>query len=443
MDSNKKQLTFFDMFSGIGGFKIALGKAGFKCVGYCDNDKYATKLYREFFNTEEEIYFDDATTIRTDELPDFDILCAGFPCQAFSIAGKRRGFNESRGTMFFEVARILRDKKPKYFILENVKGLLNHERGGTFATIVKILSDLGYSTQWQVLNSKFFGVPQNRERVLLVGCLTGECIGKVFPISSNDAKNISNLNAIAITKGKSQGNRVYSPDGISSCLTSNGGGLGGKTGLYFINKPRFDTYKASDIVQTLKVAGDTPLMRVRNGTKKRIGGRGRRLSAECVKHIPQKPKSRLTPPTKQGFDEAIKVRNGTKAGFDIASIGDGISLGYPTSTTRRGRVGKKVSQTLDTHCQMGTIDKFRIRRLTPLECFRLQGFPDEMIKKAYELKISDAQLYKMAGNAVTVNTVYSVVKRIADCEQRLEGLSEDKTATPFNASNQAAEVENA
>jgi DNA (cytosine-5)-methyltransferase 1 len=371
MDLIKKQLTFFDMFSGIGGFKIALEKAEFKCVGYCDNDKYATKLYREFFNTEEEMYFDDATTIRTDELPDFDILCAGFPCQAFSIAGKRRGFNESRGTMFFEVARILRDKKPKYFILENVKGLLNHERGGTFATIVKILSDLGYSTQWQVLNSKFFGIPQNRERVLLVGCLTGECSGKIFPISSNDAKNISNLNTIAITKGKSQGNRVYSVDGISSCLTSNGGGQGGKTGLYFINKPRFNTYKASDIVQTLKVAGDTPLMRVRNGTKK---------------------------------------------GYDEASIGDGISLGYPTSTTRRGRVGKQVSQTLDTHCQMGTIDKFRIRRLTPLECFRLQGFPDEMIKKAYALKISDAQLYKMAGNAVTVNTVYAVAKRIAEVE---------------------------
>lgn len=365
------RLRFFDMFSGIGGFKIALEKAGFKCVGYCDNDKYATKLYREFFNTEEEMYFDDATTIRTDELPDFDILCAGFPCQAFSIAGKRRGFNESRGTMFFEVARILRNKKPKYFILENVKGLLNHERGGTFATIVKILSDLGYSTQWQVLNSKFFGTPQNRERVLLVGCLTGECIGKVFPISSNDAKNISNLNTIAITKRKAQANRVYSTKGISSCLTSNGGGLGGKTDLYFINKPRFNTYKASNIVQTLKVAGDTPLMKVRNGTKK---------------------------------------------GYDEASIGDGISLGYPTSTTRRGRVGKKVSQTLDTHCQMGTIDKFRIRRLTPLECFRLQGFPDAMVKKAYALKISDAQLYKMAGNAVTVNTVYAVAKRIAEVE---------------------------
>ena len=112
----------------------------------------------------------------------------------------------------------------------------------------------------------------------------------------------------------------------------------------------------------------------------------------------------------------MRVKNGTKKGYDEALVGDGINLAYPQSTTRRGRVGRKASQTLDTHCNMGTIDNFRIRRLTPLECFRLQGFPDAMVKKAYQLKISDAQLYKMAGNAVTVNTVYAVAKRIAEVE---------------------------
>ena len=367
MDLIKQQLKFFDMFSGIGGFKIALEKAGFKCVGYCDNDKYATKLYREFFNTEEEMYFDDATTIRTDELPDFDILCAGFPCQAFSIAGKRRGFNESRGTMFFEVARILRDKKPKYFILENVKGLLNHDSGRTFRTIIKVLTDLGYSVQWQVLNSKFFGVPQNRERVYIVGCLGTECIGKIFPLTGIAEENIGEIRKHPLSIKTSQGDRVYETDGLSTCLTSNGGGLGGKTGLYFINKPRFDKYKASDIVETLKVGGDTPLMKVRNGTKK---------------------------------------------GFDEAGPGDGINLAFPQSKTRRGRVGKQCSQTLDTHCNMGTIDDYRIRRLTPLECFRLQGFPDGMVQKARELGISDAQLYKMAGNAVTVNVAQAVAQKL-------------------------------
>ena len=132
-----KQLTFLDLFSGIGGFKIALERAGFKGIGFCDNDEYANKLYRAYFKNDKELFdkelfYDDIRKINTSELPDFDILCAGFPCQSFSIAGKRRGFEDTRGTMFFEVARILKDKRPKYFILENVKGLLNHDGGKTF-----------------------------------------------------------------------------------------------------------------------------------------------------------------------------------------------------------------------------------------------------------------------------------------------------------------------
>lgn len=393
------RLRFLDLFSGIGGFKIALERAGFKSIGFCDNDEYANKLYRAYFKNDKELFYDDIRKINTSELPDFDILCAGFPCQSFSIAGKRRGFEDTRGTMFFEVARILKDKRPKYFILENVKGLLNHDGGKTFQTILKVLSDIGYSVQWQLLNSKFFGVPQNRERVYIVGCYGKECTGKIFPLSGSNSENYSEvrIKQIPPTIGNSQGNRVYFTDGLSTCLTSSGGGQGGKTGLYFINKPRFDKYKQSDIVETLKVAGDTPLMKVRNGTKK---------------------------------------------GFDEACIGDGINLAYPQSRTRRGRVGKGCSQTLDTNCNMGTIDDYRIRRLTPLECFRLQGFPDEMVKVARDIGLADCRLYKMAGNAITVNVAEAVARKIADCEQRAEGLEKSKTADPFNASNQAAEVEN-
>ncbi len=365
------KLTFMDFFSGIGGFRIGLERAGFECVGYCDNDEYANKLYRNYFNTEKEHFFYDITTINTSELPDFDIFCGGFPCQSFSIAGKRLGFEDTRGTMFFEVARILRDKKPRYFILENVKGLLNHDGGKTFQTILKILSDLGYQTQWQLLNSKFFGVPQNRERVYIVGCYGTECTGKIFPLSGSGSENTkeNSIRQLQETDGNSQGNRVYTTDGISSCLTSSGGGQGGKIGLYFINKPRYDEYKPSDIVETLKVAGDTPLMRVRNGTKK---------------------------------------------GYDEAGPGDGINLAFPKSKTRRGRVGKGCSQTLDTACNMGTIDNYRIRRLTPLECFRLQGFPDDMVKTAKELGLADVHLYKMAGNAVTVNVIEAVARKLAE-----------------------------
>lgn len=370
--NKKAPLKFLDLFSGIGGFKIALKNVGFEGIGFCDNDKYAVQLYLAYHSKDNEVYYDDVRTIDTKQLPDFDILCAGFPCQSFSIAGKRRGFDDTRGTLFFEVARILSDKKPKYFILENVKGLLNHDSGRTFRTIIKVLADLGYSVQWQVLNSKFFGVPQNRERVYIVGCLGTECIGKIFPLTGIAEENISEIRKHPLSIKTSQGDRVYETDGLSTCLTSNGGGLGGKTGLYFINKPRFDKYKASNIVETLKVGGDTPLMRIKNGTKK---------------------------------------------GYDEATIGDGINLAFPNSKTRRGRVGKKVSQTLDTHCNMGTIDDdFRIRRLTPTECFRLQGFPDAMVQQARELGISDSQLYKMAGNAVTVNVAQAVAQKIWEVE---------------------------
>lgn len=404
--TNNKQLRFFDLFSGIGGFRIGLERAGFKSIGYCDCDNYANQLYKAFFNTSEELFFNDVRNIKTEKLPDFDILCAGFPCQSFSIAGKRRGFEDSRGTMFFEVARILKDKRPRYFILENVKGLLNHDGGKTFQTILKILSDLGYQTQWQLLNSKFFGVPQNRERVYIVGCYGKECAGKIFPITNSDRQDSCKNNIKIHYDGHSQVNRIYSQDGISPCLTSchwiqgtcvsfkpqlnqipettknpQGKRIYTTDGISpcitashgnqaaFINKSRFNQYKESDIVETLKVAGDTPLM---------------------------------------------KLRNGTKQGYDIATVGDGINLAFPKSKTRRGRVGKGCSQTLDTSCNIGTIDGYRIRRLTPLECFRLQGFPDEMVETARKLGIADVHLYKMAGNAVTVNVVETVAKRLSE-----------------------------
>src|SRR5574344_2041241 len=156
------RLRFFDAFSGIGGFKIALENVGFECIGACDNDRYAKQLYLAYLSKDNEVFYDDIRTIDTTTMPEFEIFCGGFPCQSFSIAGKRRGFEDTRGTLFFEVARILQDKKPKYFILENVKGLLNHNGGRTFETIIGILTDRGYQVQGQVLNSKFCGGPQNR-----------------------------------------------------------------------------------------------------------------------------------------------------------------------------------------------------------------------------------------------------------------------------------------
>ena len=174
-------IRYFDMFAGIGGFRSALEAiGGFECVGYCEIDKYARQAYEAMYNTEGELFFEDATKIIPEQLPDFDLICGGFPCQSFSIAGARRGFEDTRGTLFFEIARIAAVKRPKYLYLENVPGLLNHDKGGTFKVILNTLDELGYDVAWQVLNSKNFGVPQERKRVMLVGFLRGKCAGEVL-----------------------------------------------------------------------------------------------------------------------------------------------------------------------------------------------------------------------------------------------------------------------
>ena len=183
-------IRFFDMFAGIGGFRSGLEAiGGFECVGYCEIDPYARKAYEALYDTRGEKFYGDATKIIPEQLPDFELLCGGFPCQSFSIAGARRGFEDTRGTMFFEVARIAAVKRPKYLYLENVPGLLNHNSGGTFQVILNTLDDLGYDVTWQVLNSKNFGVPQERKRVMLVGFLRGQCAGEVlsFTETSNAA----------------------------------------------------------------------------------------------------------------------------------------------------------------------------------------------------------------------------------------------------------------
>ena len=174
-------IRFFDMFAGIGGFRSGLESiGGFECVGYCEIDPYARKAYEALYDTRGENFYGDATKIIPEQLPDFELLCGGFPCQSFSIAGARRGFEDTRGTLFFEVARIAAVKRPKYLYLENVPGLLNHNSGGTFQVILNTLDELGYDVAWQVLNSKNFGVPQERKRVMLVGFLRGQCAGEVL-----------------------------------------------------------------------------------------------------------------------------------------------------------------------------------------------------------------------------------------------------------------------
>jgi DNA (cytosine-5)-methyltransferase 1 len=175
------------MFSGVGGFELGIGDRG-QCVGYSEIDKYAIKVYERHFEHEN---YGDATTIDVRRFNNnkFDLVVGGFPCQSFSVAGKRLGFADTRGTMFYHIARILRHERPGHLLLENVKGLLSHDAGKTFQTILGILTGMGYDVEWQVLNSKDFGVPQNRERVFIVGHLGGVCGGQVFPTTIPNRQN--------------------------------------------------------------------------------------------------------------------------------------------------------------------------------------------------------------------------------------------------------------
>ena len=175
-------MKFFDFFAGIGGFRLGMEMAGHECVGHCEIDKYANMSYEAMHHPKEsEVFFTDVRTIEPSDMPECDIYCFGFPCQSFSIAGKRHGFEDARGTLFFEVMRLAKERHPKILFAENVKGLLNHQGGETFGVIIETMDELGYDVEWQLLNSRYW-VPQNRERVFIVGHSRREPTPKVFPI---------------------------------------------------------------------------------------------------------------------------------------------------------------------------------------------------------------------------------------------------------------------
>jgi len=328
-------MKLLDLFSGIGGFHKGFEKAGFEFdwVGFSDIDKYASAVYKYRYPDAKAL--GDITAIQPGrDLPsNIDILCGGFPCQAFSQSGLRRGFKDTRGTLFFEIARLLRHyidtKKPiDYFVLENVKGLLSHDDGRTFAIIYRVLTDIGYTVECQLLNTRWV-LPQNRERIYIVGHIGRGSGCKVFPIGEDGQLS---------KKRKEQSQYT------------------GALNARYHKMGDMDTY--------------------------------------------------------------IKVKEATKKGYAIARIGDSINLSVPNSKTRRGRVGKGEAQTLDTGMQQYTIDKTAIRRLTPVECMRLQGFPDDWNEKGMMdgkvVDMSDTQRYKQAGNAVSVPIVSMVAERIKD-----------------------------
>ena len=403
-------IRFFDMFSGIGGFRSGLEAiGGFKCVGHCEIDKQADQAYRAIYDVKkEEVYFNDATKIEPNDVPDIDLICAGFPCQSFSIAGKRRGFDDVRGTMFFEIARIAAVKKPAYLLLENVPGLLSHDGGRTFTAILDTLSELGYDVCWQIVNSKNFGVPQSRKRVYLIGYLRERSRPEIFSFTETNGKT-----TLQVIPGR-EGNRIYSPLGVGITLTSNAGGFGGKTGLYDVNLPIKVKTKQG---YQLAYPGDSidlayPNINSRRG---RVGDK--------VAHT-------VTPTNTQGYffidmnsppnltDEArcitarqnagISNRKGEHSGVFIEDEPRAILTPEKETVRQQGRRMKNPNEpmfTLTVCDRHGILRYGKVRRLTPLECWRLQGFTDEQFNKAQATGLKDGALYKMAGNAVSVPVI--------------------------------------
>lgn len=437
-------MKFLDLFAGIGGFRLGMEAAGHECVGYVEIDKFARKSYEAIHNTEGEWTAHDITSVTDDTIRgigSIDIICGGFPCQAFSVAGKRKGFNDTRGTLFFEIMRFASILRPRYLFLENVTGLLNHEGGDTFETIIRTLDEVGYDAEWDCINSKEH-VPQNRERVFIIGHLRGRGTRKVFPIKkASGPVNESRITTGTLTarypesqregtyietngktgeinvignleiKGDEYIKRVYSIDGISPALPTMQGGMQEPKVMVLgnvnpsgngINGQVYGSDGLSPTLTTNKGEGLKIVQPVLTPERLEKRQNGRRIKE------PGEPMFTLTAQDRHG----IAIKEATLQGFDTAYPGDSINYSVPDSKTRRGRVGKGIANTLDTGCQQGVLtDEYRIRKLTPRECWRLQGFPDWAFDKAVEVN-SDSQLYKQAGNSVTVNVIEAIAKEL-------------------------------
>lgn len=491
-------MKFIDFFAGIGGFRRGMELAGHECVGFCEFDKFAAASYismhlltEEQRKTLEDIpikkrqkeilkeeyrngewYANDIRRVYAEDIPKADCWCFGFPCQDISVAGKQVGFQGNRSSLFFRVmylvGQLKEEDKPTYLFIENVKNLLSVNGGWDFARLLIEMEQQGYDAEWQVLNSKDFGVPQNRERCFIIGHLRGRSTSKVFPIEGTDGKNSVSLNLFGCLNGRnSQRDRVYSDDGLAPTISTKPGGntepkvsilfdtsyIGqdGKARIYEnicptltsrdykeprsvgvvcnvnpsgkgINGNVYDSTGLSPTLTTNKGEGNKIAIPVLTPDRAEKRQNGRRFKEDG------EPMFTLTGQDRHGI--AIEVKEATKQGYAECRVGiDSVNFSMPNSKTRKGRVGQEIANTLDMSCNQGIFvqvseeltvyavwyEKYQcyiaIRKLTPKECFRLQGWSDDYFEKAQFVN-SDSQLYKQAGNGVTVTVIEAIARKM-------------------------------
>lgn len=394
-----EKIRYFSMFTGVGGFELGIGERG-ECVGFSEIDKYSNQLLANKFPNITN--FGDATKINPRELPDFDMLCGGFPCQAFSIAGKRKGFNDTRGTLFFEVARIIEVKRPKIVFLENVKGLLNHDKGKTFSIIIQTISELGYDVQWMVLNSKFFGVPQNRERVFIIGSIRGEPRPEILPFRENFSKDFKQLEKKPMIIGTTKSDTARGTNSRSWVHDING--IIGAVNSTEYKQPKQIAVSCAYRTRTYRNQGGTIEMR-----KDNIANQLTSVTKDSMVlgYSRDEKGNTINRHTKNIFGTIKSCQRLNQQDLIIHSL-------YPrTGNPDVGGTGHLSKQDDTTYCldsgncQALEFKGMKIRRLTPIECERLQGFPDNWTEG-----FSDTQRYKMMGNAVTVNVIKEIGRQI-------------------------------
>ena len=518
-------MNFIDICSGIGGFRSALELNGHNCLAFAEIDKYAKQSYRAIYNTENEEDLNDITAITDEHFRLYrnkcDIITGGFPCQTFSLAGNRRGFEDTRGTIFFHIARAIKEIQPSYILLENVKGLLSHDKGRTYGTIIQALDELGYIVEWQLFNSKYWGVPQNRERVYilvtrkdvfngpklfdlgkqqtevttrLVDVLEDEVDEKYYLSDEKVKKLTLNLNltsqdrhGIAIREATKQGYAVAEQGdsvNVSYPTSKTRRGRVGKQVAQtlqagevnqgvIINPLKDKTYKSwryeqnvfdpQGVTRSLKASlGGTPEIIEMDNTLNFYAKDNVVYDEEQYKKLVKANNDFevdyiYVEPTLYQLDEKhILLINNDQNQFEVIEIREGYyltlkvtssldELNLTTSKKEFGRFGRQAVETLNENKDIindgmtvnaynKTVDKtglsptlttrpegfktailpitngLRIRKLTPLECWRLQGFTDEQFYKAKNDGVSNSQLYKQAGNSVTVNVVDAIVK---------------------------------
>lgn len=456
-------MKFLDFFAGIGGFRKGMEEAGHECVGFCEFDKYAVASYtsmhlltqeqRTFLDKmpqkqrQKEIlkdeyrngewYANDIRRVYAGDIPKADCWCFGFPCQDISVAGKQLGFQGNRSSLFFRVMYIIgqlkEENKPAYLFIENVKNLLSVNGGWDFARLLIEMDAGGYDAEWKVLNSKDFGVPQNRERCFIVGHLRSRSTAKIFPIERTDGEN--SIQIIGHRDSHRRNTQVLSQDGITETLsTCQGGEREHHTALPCFIDLCYQGSQMTDTARCLKAryykgvanhAGQDSGIAIKVIGEVNSSQDGKVLGIDGIAKCHSaghnnNPKVAIP----------IEVREATKQGYAECRAGiDTVNFAMPNSKTRRGKVGKEIANTLDTSCKQGIFvqvseeltayavwyEKYQcyiaIRKLTPRECFRLQGWTDVCFDKAQFVN-SDTQLYKQAGNGVTVTVIEAIARKM-------------------------------